>query len=285
MSQTTLRQAYEAAYGRPHSKKAQEEDSRAFDLSCLFQRAFGISRYQLPLVGEQLADLEKLSLFQNLCARYEAGEPLQYILGEWEFFGLPFYVGPGVLIPRPDTEILVEKALELLAGTQTPRIADLCAGTGCVGISLAAHRPQAQVYALELSPLAFSYLERNIQRNQVSVTPLLGDALIPLELPPLDLVVSNPPYISKEEMEQLDPLVKQEPELALYGGEDGYRFYQRLPSLYFPLLKPGGAMAFEVGYRQANHVKAFMEAAGFQRVGIQKDLAGIDRVVFGSKPE
>lgn len=255
---------------------------RAFEVSCLFEGAFGLPRYAPGLDARQ-AGAPALERFFAHCRKLAEGEPLQYLLGEWEFFGLPFFVGEGVLIPQPDTETLVETALGLMEGISSPVVADLCAGSGCVGISIAHARPDARVYALELSEAAFSYLERNIKRNGAAVEALLCDALAPPALPPLDGVVSNPPYISREEMAGLPPQVRREPEMALYGGGDGLDFYRALPGLYHPLIREGGFLALEVGYTQAEAVAALVRGAGFRKVETRRDLAGVARVVTGLK--
>lgn len=255
---------------------------RAFEVSCLFEGAFGLPRYAPGLDARQ-AGAPALERFFAHCRKLAEGEPLQYLLGEWEFFGLPFFVGEGVLIPQPDTETLVETALGLMEGTPSPVVADLCAGSGCVGISIAHMRPDARVYALELSEAALPYLARNIERNGAPVEALHCDALAPPALPPLDGVVSNPPYISREEMAGLPPQVKREPEMALYGGGDGLDFYRALPGVYRPLIKEGGFLALEVGYTQAEAVAALVRGAGFHAVETRRDLAGVARVVTGLK--
>ncbi|MEM1484833.1 peptide chain release factor N(5)-glutamine methyltransferase [Oscillospiraceae bacterium PP1C4] len=278
----TLQQVYKKAYDKLQ-QNAQVQETCAFDLSCLFEHMLGVSRYRLPLIGNQEADEAKARVFFSLCKRYEAGEPLQYLIGEWEFYGLPFSVGEGVLIPRPDTETLVETALALLKDVKRPVVADLCSGSGCVAIAIAHERPDAQVFALELSDAAFPYLIGNISRNHAKVTALHHDVRTPPALPALDLVVSNPPYIPREEMDTLQIQVTHEPEMALFGGEDGYDFYRELPKLYLPLLKKDGAIAFEVGYNQAQTVKQLLLSSGYTDINTQKDLAGIVRVVSGRK--
>lgn len=278
----TYQEAFEQAIGSlPLSVRG--GDSCLFDLSLLFERAFGQSRYRLPLIGQEHADETACTAFFRLCTHYADGEPLQYLLGEWEFYGLPFEVGEGVLIPRPDTETLVETALELLRGVTSPVVADLCAGSGCVAAAIAHMRPDARVLALELSDAAFPYLARNLARNGGRVEALHCNVLEPPALPLLDLVVSNPPYIPAAEMETLQLQVRHEPEMALYGGTDGYDFYRALPVLYRPLLRDGGSIAFEVGYNQAEQVSALLAEAGYQCPQIRNDLAGIARVVFAAK--
>ena len=193
-------------------------------------------------------------------------------------------MGPGVLIPRPDTETLVEVSLSLLEGVPSPAVADLCAGSGAVAVAFAHCRPDAAVWALERSELALPYLRENIARNGVAVAALPADVLVPPPLPPLDLAVSNPPYIRRGDLPGLSPQVRREPEMALDGGEDGLDFYRALPPLWLPRLRPGGALAFEVGYDQAEEVAALLEAAGFVDVRAVRDLAGILRVVHGRRP-
>ena len=157
----TLQMAYQNAYASLGPDLSEDAE---FDLSCLFEHIFGAPR-RAPGNSAREADSAKLAAFNALAARYKAGEPLQYLLGMWEFYGLPFEVGPGVLIPRPDTETLVETALRLLKGTAAPAVADLCAGSGCIAAAIAHARPDARVYAVELSDAAFPYLVRNLARN------------------------------------------------------------------------------------------------------------------------
>ncbi|HIX64681.1 MAG TPA: peptide chain release factor N(5)-glutamine methyltransferase [Candidatus Anaerotruncus excrementipullorum] len=272
----TLQEIWREALAQP----GPEEDP--FALACLFQKAFGVERARLPLCGGQVPSPAQTEAFSRLRARLAMGEPLQYLVEEWEFYGLPFRVGPGVLIPRPDTETLVECALSLLAGTAAPRVADLCAGSGAIAVAVGHSRPDAQVWALELSEQAFPYLEENIARNGVNnVRAVAADVLRPPELEPLDLVVSNPPYIRRGELEGLERQVQWEPRMALDGGTDGLDFYRALPGIWRPRLKPGGWMAFEVGYDQAQAVGALLEAAGFAQIQLFADPTGILRVVAG----
>ncbi len=278
----TLQEVWQKAAPRGPSDPL--EDSCSHDLALLFESVFSVPRSRLPLEGQTRADPMQIAQFESFVQRYHRGEPLQYILGEWEFFGLPFSVGKGVLIPRYDTETLVQAGAGLLKGVSRPVIADLCAGSGCVGVALASLCPDAQVFALELSPDAFPYLAHNVQQMGGRVKPIRCDVLHPPALPPLDLVICNPPYIPQYEMETLDANVKQEPFMALCGGTDGYDFYRALPSLYLPLLKPGGAIAFEVGYDQAQQVTHLLESAGYREIAIYPDLAGISRAVSGKCP-
>ena len=223
--------------------------------------------------------------FAALCQKRAEGQPLQYLLGQWEFFGLPFAVGPGVLIPRPETELLVETALEKLADVAAPVVADLCSGSGCIAIAAAKNLPDSSVTAVELSPAALTYLHKNIALNNARVEVVQGSVLDAglLAGRSFDMILSNPPYINDLEMADLQPEVKQEPEMALWGGSDGLVFYSALPSICYPLLKDGGWLAFEIGYTQQQAVEGFLTAAGYRNVSCRKDLAGLPRVVLGQK--
>ncbi len=208
--------------------------------------------------------------------------PLQYLLGEWSFFGYDFYVGKGVLCPRPDTEVLVETALQLI-GDGPAKIADLCAGTGCVGISVAKEKPITLVTAVEKYDEAYSYLVKNIEKNGAENVVALKADIGTLELnEKFDLILSNPPYISKDEMETIDDETKNEPETALFGGEDGLHFYKIILEKWLPRLKEGGSLAVEIGAGMAEAVTALFKAAGLKNVKTKEDLNGIERVVYGT---
>lgn len=219
------------------------------------------------------------ALLERRCAGY----PLQYLLGEWEFFGLPFRVGEGVLIPRPDTEVLVETGLALAKGLPAPAVADLCSGSGCVAAALSCNLPPAaRLYAVELSQAALPYLRENLCRNGCrNVQAVQADALCWQPGEPLDLVVSNPPYLASGEMEALSREVRFEPSMALEAPEEGLLFYRVLSRRCREYLRPGGWLAFEVGYRQSGLVAALLEENGYREIALRHDLAGIPRVVLG----
>ena len=217
--------------------------------------------------------------------RLENGEPLQYLLGEWEFYGLPLAVGPGVLIPRADTETIVETCLLALAPVPDPAIWDLCSGSGAIALALASRRPDARILAAELSEEALPYLRQNIAAlapNQV--TAVQTDVLTQLPDGLCDLIVSNPPYITGADMQTLSPQVRREPELALYGGEDGLRFYRQLTHSCYDHLRPGGWLIFEIGYDQGESVPALLRQRGFDQVFCRNDLAGVPRCAGGRRP-
>lgn len=273
----TLQELFDEALARAGIGRT---DPGAFDLSCLMEEFCGAGRFMLPLRGNAQVPEDRAAAFFSRLERWKAGEPLQYLLGKWEFYGLPFYVGPGVLIPRQDTETLAEAAISFLKGLESPVAADLCSGSGCLAAAVARHTG-AHVYALELSEQALPYLQRNVEALGVPVTVLRCDVFAPPPLPPLDLVLANPPYIPRHEMETLDANVRYEPEMALCGGGDGLDFYRRLPGLYRPLLKPGGALMLETGYNQARAAAGFMAEAGYRDIRLLRDIPGIERVAAG----
>lgn len=229
---------------------------------------------------------EDAKLFYRLIERRIAGEPLQYLLGRWEFAGLPFDVGPGVLIPRPETELTVELALEAIAGKENPHILDLCSGSGCIPIAIGKARTDALLWGVELSPAALTFFRRNIQINSAAnVTAVEGNVFSP---PPevccrqYDVITSNPPYISHSELSTLQAEVQHEPAMALDGGSDGLDFYRKLPRIAAGLLKPGGVLCFEIGDTQAHEVSGLVSDAGFTAIKIHIDCCGNDRALSAS---
>ena len=214
------------------------------------------------------------------------GEPLQYIIGQWEFYGLPFRVGEGVLIPRQETELLVERALERLP--EKGAVIDLCSGSGCIPIAIAKRANTNLCYGVELSAQALRYFEENIALNnaQTDVIALQGDVLYPAEelldeLPPkCGMITANPPYLTAEEMANLQKEVRHEPESALFGGADGLDFYRVIFGVWKQKLEKGGSFLVEVGDRQAESVRDLMENEGFE-CDIYTDLNKIGRVVAG----
>lgn len=238
------------------------------------------------LAGKPVPE-RQAELLLKMCRRRQDGEPLQYLLGEWEFYGLPFKVGRGVLIPRADTETLVDVALELLKDrdAEFPQVLDLCSGTGCVAIALSHNLPKASVTALELSDTACDYLFENIELNHSKVRPLKMDLRKYRHPAPLDLVVANPPYIPKEAIATLQPEVLREPRRALDGGYDGLNFYRTITKLYSDQIVAGGWLCFEVGKGQSEQVAAILEEHGLTDIGVRNDYSDIPRVVYARTKE
>lgn len=237
-----------------------------------------LSHYNQPLTQYQLRRLKEIT------AQRIGRFPLQYILGEWDFYGYTFSVGTGVLIPRADTEILVEKALEFIKDKANADVLDLCAGSGCIGISIALQNEKSDVTLVEKYDLAIGYIKKNIKRNNVqNIKVISGDIFETAGADKkYDVIVSNPPYITASEMEKLQPEVNFEPDTALYGGEDGLMFYRAIALNYKDALKDGGILAFEVGHTQSQSVKAIMQECGYEDIEFAKDISGVDRVVFGT---
>ena len=224
--------------------------------------------------------------FADMLWRVKSGEPLQYVLGKWDFYNYEFSVGKGVLIPRPETEELVETALSSIKDKPSPVVLDLCSGSGCIGISIARERPDCSVYCVELFDEALAYLNKNAQ-NDKNVKIIKADVLqnpdesiLPLKA---DLIASNPPYIKRNEISSLQDEVQQEPISALDGGEDGLDFYRSIISKWLVLLKENGVVLFEIGEEQGEAVKALLEENGFKECAVIKDMYGNNRIVKAVK--
>lgn len=267
--------------------EAAGNDNPRFEAEQLVMKFCGVKRSDILMFPGLEATAEQEAEVRGAVQRRNSGEPLQYILGEWEFYGLPFYVGEGVLIPRQDTETLVETAARFL--WERPGVsgaADLCAGSGCVGITLA-KLTGIPVKLLELSEQALGYLRRNIALNgaeelcEAMHADVLSDDTA-AGMPQLDLIVTNPPYLTAQDMRELQPEVTHEPETALFGGDDGLDYYRRMVPLWGAKLNPGGMLAAEIGMGQHGDVTRIFEENGL-RAGFEKDLCGVIRVIYGIK--
>lgn len=223
----------------------------------------------------------------DMIQRRLRGEPLAYISGSWEFYGLPMTVTPDVLIPRMDTEILVEAAIDAVkAMGMKGRILDLCCGSGCIACALANELPAARLVAADLSPSALEVCRKNIKDNKLTsrIIPMNADAMTwpPMSIGSFDIIVSNPPYIPSFELIELDCSVRDyEPMTALDGGEDGLDFYRAIIKYWTITLRANGLMMFEVGEGQAQDVSRMLLAAGYVSVETRRDTLGFDRVVIG----
>jgi release factor glutamine methyltransferase len=257
-----------------------------------------LSQQRPWLLAHPEADLPPSSLatFEDLVARRAAHEPVQYLVGHQEFYGLDLRVTPDTLIPRPETELLVEAVLDWCTGSlpEKPqariRMADVGTGTGAIAIALAVHLPLAQIRALDLSPATRAALEANAARHGVSgrVVFTESDLLDGLANdvahgPPLDVVVSNPPYVPLADAPGLEPEVRDfEPHLALFAGEDGLAVYRRLIPQARAALRPGGLLALEFGFGQQPAITGLLD--GWENVHFRNDLAGIPRVALAERP-
>lgn len=255
-------------------------DSPRLDAEVLLSHILKCDRIHLyvnfdrPLVGEEL------SSFRQMVKARAQRMPVAYILGEKEFMGHSFRVTPDVLIPRPDTEILVEEAIRLLAEKEAPRIVDIGTGSGAILLSVLKGTEGSTGVAVDLSPAALAVAKSNGERLGLADRAefRLGDLYAPVD-GLFDAILSNPPYIPVRDMEGLSPEVKQEPEMALVGGADGLDFYRRLIDDAPRYLKEGGIVLFEVGIHQAQAVAELGKRRGFSAQRILPDYAGIDRVV------
>lgn len=271
-----------AAYGRTLLQQQEISDAQN-DAWLLLAMVCQIDRNFYYLHAMEEMPQEQWESYQDLLRRRAEHVPLQYLTGEQEFMGHPFLVNPGVLIPRQDTEILVEEALKVAADGMT--VLDLCTGSGCIIISIAKAVPGIAAVASDLSGDAVAMAEENARRNGVSVKFETGNLFEPLT-GTYDLIVSNPPYIRTSEIAELMPEVRDfEPEMALDGREDGLFFYRTIIEEAENYLNPGGYLMFEIGYDQGEAVSELMRQAGYQEVTVIKDLAGLDRVVTGKEIE
>ena len=255
-------------------------DNAGFDARCLMEFLLGVDTTQFMLCRFDKADAHFYNEYMKLIRRRATGEPLQYILGKWEFMDSEFYVGEGVLIPRPETELLVSFACKFLKGKEKPVVFDLCSGSGCIAVSVAELFPDAEIYALEKFDAAFSYLQKNIEHNGIkNVKAVRGDLFDAdaLTVQP-DLILSNPPYIRSADIPFLQQEVRREPATALDGGSDGYDFYRAIAEIWLSKLKTGGAIAIECAEDQADEISQMFFLSHF-RTEIINDLSGFPRVV------
>lgn len=264
-------------------------ESYAVEARFLFEGVLGIDYQNILLCGEMEASPRQAEQVLQAVEKRLTGYPLQYITGSWEFYSYPFEVGEGVLIPRPDTESLCDVALKYLnrCNAEHPVVADLCSGSGCLAVAISLKYEAAKVYAVEKYEAALKYLRRNIALNKAGVRVIEGDVLEggflePAE--PLDLIVCNPPYLTGEDMQNLQAEVSYEPETALYGDEDGLLFYRAVSEQWFDRLKPGGMLAFEIGIGQEEDVTEILSGCGYQNICTYQDVCGIIRVLTAQRP-
>ena len=261
-------------------------ETPAFDAVCLLEDIGEIGRGQVPCSYERSISttLEKAVL--NAAKRRAGGEPLQYLLGTWDFLDLTLEVGDGVLIPRPETELLCQLTAEYLQKCPRKLVYDLCAGSGCVGLGIASLCREASVTSVELSDKAFVYLQRNVLRYpDLKIKAVQADILTQHDLfsGTVDAIVSNPPYIPTRDLGFLQREVQHEPRMALDGDEDGYRFYRAIAERWLPKLSQDGFVAVEVGIGQAQTVADLFCQHGLTQTEVHTDFAGIDRVVIGKR--
>ena len=274
--------------------ETEEADMAGFMARELVCHATGMSADAILTKREMYAPEDACRQVEAGLRRLSRGEPLAYVLGEWEFYGLPMIVAPGVLIPRDDTCAVADLAIkQALFLDKDPRILDLCCGSGWIGLAVASRVKDAKVTLADISPKALAVAKENVALNKLSgrVRCVAADALKPAFpfLGKFDMIVSNPPYITGQEMQELPKSVADyEPHLALYGGEDGLDFYRSIAKNFASALKPGGYLAFEFGDTQADAVCAILEENGYTILERKRDFNDIERAVlaqYGRKDE
>ncbi len=256
-----------------------------FEAAQMLEAVFDATRTDL-LLGRRVApsDGQRKELERLLSGRLER-KPLQYLLGKWSFYGREFFVGEGVLIPRPDTEILAQQVLEGIREKHSPRVLELCGGSGCLAITIALERPDAEVWCVEKSEEAYAYLARNNEALQAGVKTVLGDALdTECVSGSFDCILANPPYLTAQDMAELEPELSYEPVMALYGDADGLYFYREISRLWTERLDRGGLFAYEIGMGQEEKVGAIMRQFGLNTICQTRDYSGIIRVLTSVRP-
>lgn len=255
------------------------DENAAFEAKQIVKSALDIDENYLIINPQKEVTPEAVKRAEEMLKRRVSGEPLQYILGEAEFMSLTFEVNPATLIPRSDTETLVEELINII-GKNSPKVLDIGTGSGCIGISLAKYT-SARVTLADISEKALETAKKNAKRNGVSVDVVRVDILAEIPEDEFDIIVSNPPYIRTDVIETLQRDVKDyEPKTALDGGADGLIFYKRITDIAPKLLTQNGILAYEIGYDQGEEVSEVM-AENFYDVRVIKDLCGNDRVVTG----
>ena len=266
--------------------KNKQIDTARLDSQLLLGHVLNKNKLYLIMNNEEVVSDEKVNEYFSLIEKREAKMPIKYILKQCEFMGMDFYVEEGVLIPRPDTEILVEEVLKNIAPNDEKNICDLCCGSGAIGISIASLRQNTKVDLIDYYDIPEKVTLINIEKNNLQdrtrfIKSDLLNEIISLGLK-YDILVSNPPYIEADEIANLmDDVKEYEPHTALDGGKDGLIFYRKIVDQSIDILNKNGILAFEIGYNQGEAVKTLMEQKEFKEVKVIKDLAGLDRVVIG----
>ncbi len=262
------------------SKELEFTECGEFEALCLFNDLLSVSKEQILFCNDEISELS-INKINDAVNRRKNGEPLQYILGQWDFYDLTFKVGEGVLVPRPETEILVDFSLEKLKGIENPVIFDLCAGTGCIGLTVAKHRPDSKVFLLEKEEKALKYLQENSKLMGLNNVTIIHDDLFTVDLSIFDnadIILSNPPYIESDIICDLQKEVLQEPVTALDGGNDGLDFYRCLADRWVSKVKTNGFIALECGEEQSKQIIELFNGK-YKENQVIFDFNNIDRIV------
>ena len=262
-------------------------ESAEYELRLMFEEFFGMTRLRLTEERDRQLSEKEAACLVSAVERRCKGEPLQYILGRWEFMDRDYFVGKGVLIPRDDTEVCVRTCLDDLKKRISPNVLELCSGTGIIAVTIAKQLPTCTVTAIEKEKAAFEYLEKNIAYHRAdNVKALSGDIFLcydDFEDMSFDALVSNPPYIETDVVPTLQREVQFEPETALDGGSDGLDFYRCIAEKWSRKLRHGGSITLEIGESQAQAVTEILLENGFRNIMTVKDIQGLDRVIYGTR--
>lgn len=272
----TLKQAYD--YG-VYFLSANGVDEAEFKSLCLVCHLDGIKNSEFEFHKNDEIIMKK---FADLLWRVKSGEPLQYVIGKWDFYESEFFVGEGVLIPRPETEELTDLAVNIAKKIENPVVIDLCSGSGCIGVSIAKKVKTSTVYLVEKSEKAFFYLMKNA-KDVPNVNSLNKDIFALPQIEKADIIVSNPPYINSGDIDSLQKEVQREPRMALDGGADGLDFYRFIAENYKDYLKTDGALLFEIGETQADAVADILKSNGYSDIEIKNDIYGNARIAVCRK--
>lgn len=277
-----------AAWGAAALTSAGFDEAR-LHAELLLGHALKLNRSDLEIHGDRLIDRDGMKRFHSLLSRRLRSEPLQYIVGETAFMGLEISVDPRVLIPRPETELLAEKTLEVISRSAYPavRILDIGTGSGCVAIALAHRLPHSQVTGLDVSAEALQVAARNVERHGLRNVTLIEGDIFEHVLPDrtFEIIVANPPYIPAEDFPNLQPEVRDfEPRIATTDDQDGLRFARRIAAVASRRLTGGGALLMEIGYGQAESAAKIFRGEGLSDITVWDDYAKIPRVVAGMNP-
>ncbi|MCL1828275.1 MAG: peptide chain release factor N(5)-glutamine methyltransferase [Oscillospiraceae bacterium] len=265
-----------------------EAGIKAFDLEARLILSYATGKPSEKLMRDMLlyTSAEIAEKIESLITRRLNGEPVAYITGSWEFYGIPLEITPAVMIPRVDTELLAKAAIELMRNYSGARILDLCSGSGCLGCAIAHEIPGARVVMADSNRDALKICRRNVLQNDLntSVSCVEADAMAdpPMSIGSFDLIVSNPPYIPTADIPTLDVSVRDfEPSTALDGGADGLDFYKSILARWKVIIRDGGHIMFEIGEKQAEEVRKLMRLSGVKNIMSAIDTLGIERVVWG----